>query len=433
VRLDLGASLQRIDGFGVNINSKYWVGDRLRPVLDLLIDDLGARLFRVDVWGTSDWVDPTGELGPSSLAPSRLADVYRSDVFRRGWAMMRYLNDRGIEPYLTASGNVPRWMLGPDGKTLRDFGLFCDMLVSMVSWARREEGIRFRLFGPLNETDYGSPEGPTVGPADYVAVCETLDRKLAAQGLDDIRLVVPEPSGFTPDYLGALVASPRLRERIGVISMHDYFDFTEEEYHRVLEPVERSTYAEKPRWFGEFGDLDQSGEKEWFVAWAMLSRLLDHLEHGFGGSIAWDAFDNHHDHDGAWTIYGLLRAGLRVYTPKKRYHTLKHVYRFVPPGFMRVGATSDSREVRVLAFADPGRNEITVVGMNLSSSRTFHLDIDSPQISPALRLRRAAVYRTDEHESCAHVGTIPVRGAHTPFKGLDVLLPPDSIFTVTTV
>ena len=104
---------QSMDGFGVNINSKYWIGDRLMPAMDLLINDLGARLFRVDIWGKSNWVDPSGELGPASMNEAHLASIYQGEIFKRGWAMMRFLNEYGIEPYLTASGIVPDWMLAP--------------------------------------------------------------------------------------------------------------------------------------------------------------------------------------------------------------------------------------------------------------------------------------------------------------------------------
>lgn len=52
-KIDLSEEYQKIDGFGVNINSKYWENGVLKPVLELLIDDLGARLFRVDVYSKS--------------------------------------------------------------------------------------------------------------------------------------------------------------------------------------------------------------------------------------------------------------------------------------------------------------------------------------------------------------------------------------------
>ncbi len=46
VRIDLTTLYQEIDGFGVNINPvSHWREGRLTPVLDMLVDDLGASLF----------------------------------------------------------------------------------------------------------------------------------------------------------------------------------------------------------------------------------------------------------------------------------------------------------------------------------------------------------------------------------------------------
>jgi hypothetical protein len=44
----------------------------------------------------------------------------------------------------------------------------------------------------------------------------------------------------------------------------------------------------------------------------------------------WDAYDNYHDHDERWTIYGLLRYGQGIYTPKKRYFGAR-MYGFAAP------------------------------------------------------------------------------------------------------
>ena len=90
------------------------------------------------------------------------------------------------------------------------------MLVSFVDWAINREGIRFRWFGPLNETDLGSPEGPTVSPVEYVRVLEVLHDKLQNRGLNDLRFIVPEQASFNTDYIRELVKSEKLRERIGV-------------------------------------------------------------------------------------------------------------------------------------------------------------------------------------------------------------------------
>ena len=97
VKVSADTVYQTINGFGLNINSKHW-SEALIPTLDLLREDLGASLYRVDIWGKSDWIDPTGELGKEqALNPQHLAEVYSSPIFNKGWAMMRYLNQHGIQ------------------------------------------------------------------------------------------------------------------------------------------------------------------------------------------------------------------------------------------------------------------------------------------------------------------------------------------------
>jgi hypothetical protein len=430
LRVDANQTYQTLDGFGVNINSKYF-DSRLLPAMNMLVDDLGATLYRVDIWGKSNWIDPGGTLGrAAALAPQHLESIYTGEIFRRGWGMMRWLNTRGIRPYLTASGIVPTWMLGADGKTLTDYGAFADMMVSMLDWAKNKEKLDFNLFGPLNETDIGDPEGPTVDPTGFAMVCEILDARLHERGLDDMRLVVAEQAHFNSAYLAALTSKPALRDRIAVFALHDYRDIPPEEYAEVLDVVKNSPYAGQPLWMTEFGDLEQSGEREWYVAWIMFSRLLDQLSAGFNAALVWDAYDNYHDHDEFWTIYGLLRTGLRAFTPKKRYHAVKHVFRFVRPGFHRVSLTGDATVVRALAFASPDRSQVVVTGMNtgLVPAR-LNILLDGLALPEA----RVDCYCTSETENCARLEQAPLKGGNWPFTGIDACIPPASIFTVTNV
>ena len=451
VRVNAATTYQKINGFGLNINSKHWRED-LIPTMDLLREDLGASVYRVDIWGKSDWIDPTGELGKDkALDPRHLAEVYSGSIFKKGWAMMRYLNQHGIQPYLTVSGDVPKWMLGdtypknhlaampelpPEiigkrGHPLVDYEAFCDMLVSMVDWARNKEGLDFHLFGPMNETDIAQPEGPGVDPVEYVKVCELLVDKLDQKGLTDIRLVLAEQAIFGPWYVQQLVQSRKLQGRIGVFSLHDYSDIPVEEYQKVTGILGNSAYQAVPLWMTEYGDLEQSGEKEWYVGWVSTSRLFDHLEAGFSGSLIWDAYDNYHDHDEFWTIYGVLRTGLGVYTPKKRYYTAKQVFRYVLPGFERIQVENPSRDVRLVAFANPERTQFTLVGMNLTGQDLF-LNVEAAGFPSAMMGGKVAYYRTSQEENCVGLGEIPMRG-HYPFSGIDAAIPGDCIFTLTTV
>ncbi len=452
VKVNSGVTYQKIDGFGLTINSKPW-SENLIPAMDLLREDLGASLYRVDIWGKSNWIDPTGELGKEkALSPAHLAEVYSGPVFQKGWAMMRYLNQHGILPYLTASGDVPGWMLGdtynkghlasiPEipadlfgrrGRPLVDYEAFCDMLVSMVEWACKQEGLHFNLFGPLNESDIAQPEGPGVDPVEFVKVCEMLVDKLDQKGLNDIRLVVAEQAIFGPWYFQQLVKSKKLQGRIGIFSLHDYSDIPLEEYQKIYQVLGGSAYKDVPIWMTEYGDLEQSGEKEWYVGWASTSRLFDHLEAGFSGSLIWDAYDNYHDGDEHRTIYGVLRTGLHVYTSKKRYYTAKQVFRFVPPGFERIQVENHSSDVRLLAFSNAERTQLTLVGMNLSSQDLF-LNVHVEGFPAEMKQSKVAYYRTSQAENCVCLGEIPLQGPNYPFNGIDATIPGGCIFTLTTV
>ena len=426
-KIDLSEKYQKIDGFGVNINSKYWDGGALKPVLDLIIDDLRARLFRVDIYGKSNWVDPDNTLGPSSLNQENFEKVYKSKDFENGWGMMKYLNERGINPYVTASGIVPSWMTS-DGKTLVRYDYFVEMMYSFLDWAKKREGIKFELFGPLNETDIGPPEGPKVEPEEFAKVIKTLINRFE-DGLEDIRLVLTEQGFFNTDYIKHLINNPELSQKIGVISMHMYSNIPVETLRGFVDTVKKSLCKRCSIWMGEYGDLDQSGEMEWYVAWISTFRLFNILEGGFNGAIFWDAYDNYHDHDEAWTIYGLIRRGQRVFTPKKRYYSAKQVYRFVSPGFVRVKTILGSDKLRILAFTDGNKEELTMVGMNLSSENLYLNGFIEGEIGNKI----LSYYRTSEEESCVKVEELGIKNRNYPYNGIFFEVPPKSIFTVTTV
>ena len=47
--------LQTIDGIGVNINTRSWKDDELKPAIDLLVDSMQAKIFRVILETPKDW------------------------------------------------------------------------------------------------------------------------------------------------------------------------------------------------------------------------------------------------------------------------------------------------------------------------------------------------------------------------------------------
>jgi hypothetical protein len=210
--------------------------------------------------------------------------------------------------------------------------------------------------------------------------------------------------------------------------MHMYGNTAPDEMRSVVDLIQASPYAASRKWLTEYGDLEQTGEREWYVAWASTQRLFNALEAGFQAGLVWDAFDNYHDHNEAWTIYGLLRNGLHTFTPKKRYYAAKQMYRFVRPGLRRVAVKSDSPDIRLLAFSDTSLEKFIVIGMN--SGKEVFLSLGLRGFSPATQKGIVRVYRTSESENCILAEHLPMKTGGWPYDGLVVKIPANAIFTL---
>jgi hypothetical protein len=131
----------------------------------------------------------------------------------------------------------------------------------------------------------------------------------------------------------------------------------------------------------EYGDLDQSGLIEHEIGWRSTRRMLRLLNEGLSAGLVWDAFDNFHEHDAAWSTYGLLATDTNSWkhTPKPRFFAAKQVFRFVRPGFMRVTVNPEKPEAKsdpyagyrdpfrhllVCASVSPDHKDFSVVGMS---------------------------------------------------------------------
>jgi O-glycosyl hydrolase len=78
-------TLQTCEGFGVNITPNQWRNGNLKPTLNLLVDDLGATLFRFDCTGLANWLDPAKRQKDGTWPTNYLDSVYRSKTFTDAW------------------------------------------------------------------------------------------------------------------------------------------------------------------------------------------------------------------------------------------------------------------------------------------------------------------------------------------------------------
>ena len=150
--------------------------------------------------------------------------------------MMRWLNSRGIRPYLTASGIVPDWMLAPDGKTLVDYDAFAVMMVTMLEWAKKKKTSILPSSAHSTRPTSALPKAQRSIRPVMSARAKPSTPNLR-RGLGDIRFVVAEQAHFNADYLTALTAAPQLHKRIAIFALHDYVDIPQSRYADVTAVV----------------------------------------------------------------------------------------------------------------------------------------------------------------------------------------------------
>jgi len=110
ITVDVSQRFQSMDGFGVNFNGTYF-RESQKPMIDMLIDDLGATVFRLDPYGLTNWEAANDDADPKHMNWEYYNDRYSIPAFEASWAAGRYLNSRGIKPFMALSGTAPEWML----------------------------------------------------------------------------------------------------------------------------------------------------------------------------------------------------------------------------------------------------------------------------------------------------------------------------------
>ena len=258
VRIDGSKKYQTMDGFGVNVNTAWWYegqyGDAkvIQPALDLLVDSLGATIFRA-VIEELDWEAVNDDNDPNHFNWDYYNSIFSNKKFEGIWNTLRYLNKKGITKNLVISfmGSPPAsapletpdiqksWM----GKSLYSIDPskedeLVESIAALLYYARNTAKVKFTLVSPMNETDIdgetknakhpnGIVEGPDMPDAvQYTRVIKKLAEKLDAIGMSDIRFVAPDAGGnkLFSACLDEIVKDPYLMGKITCWGVHQYGD-----------------------------------------------------------------------------------------------------------------------------------------------------------------------------------------------------------------
>ncbi len=439
IAIDLSQQFQTIDGFGVNFNGTYF-RDTQKPMIDMLINDLGATIFRLDPYGLSNWEAANDDRDPKHMNWEYYNDRYSMPAFEASWAAARYLNAHGLQPFLALSGIAPEWMLDKNapppkpGEREHDLSKpyhlnpamyeeFAEEVVSMAVYARNKAHVDFQYFGPINETDCYPKEGPRIDPDEAPRVLNAISHRMRDEGLGDVRLVVAEQCNLENNYVGPMLDSNDLMSQVGVFAFHSYRSSSLSPH---IARLNQSKYAGAVRvWLTEYGDLndlDLSAANEWNnFSLAASRRALRALNEGASAALFWDAYDNYHEHYPRFTYYGLVRNSDHVYAPKKRYYAAKQLYHFVKPGARRVASTSDTDAVLISSFYDAANESVVLVGVKQGGPHQVEIRLQGSERSPVAW----ELFQTTRVLNCAKSDTVRLRN---DVARLD--LPDDSVFTL---
>ena len=425
--VDGGTEFQIMDGFGVNINAAWWYngdyGDSkiVQPAIDLLIDSLGATIFRV-VIEEMDWETVNDDNDPDHFDWTYYNRIFSNDRFRSVWKTLNYLNKRGVDDGLIISfmGGPPAASPGdgPDSEKswMGDINYtvsqgmedeFVESVAALLYYARHTAGIRFSNVSPMNETDISSgikndkhPNGLVEGvnmpdAVQFVRVLKKLALKLDAIGMSDISFVTPDAAG---DNLFSTILDEMVKDRylMGKIShwgVHQYGDDADN-YRSIID-----------RHPG-------INESFWVTETAGIKNLMGQLDDNVSSHIFWDGFDCVYQH-AIRNGYGSIPPNDYVFwegergkpliafdsvnqtwTPRKQFYEFAQLFRFIRSGAVRIGTSTGDNNLTVYAWLNPdgklvisghnsGRDIIKLNGEldNLPAFKKLEMIITTPDIS----------------------------------------------------
>jgi len=441
VTVDPAERFQRIDGFGVNFTGPYFRDDQ-KAMFSMLIDDLGATIFRVVPYLVySNWEEVNDNDDPNVMNWEYYNNRYSGPIFEATWRGLRYLNSRGIRPVIALMGPVPDWMVddkapppthevcnkstkerSPSHLNPAMYPEFAEEVVSMVMYARNKAHVDFEYFSPFNETDCYPAEGPRIDPKEAPKVLGAVAARLKKEGLGDVKLMVADQAIITNDYVEPILEDRELMKQVGIFSFHTY---GENSVGPQVRRVKASQYPRTPVWLTEYGDLndlDKTAENDWKkFSLAANRRALTALNQGASALLYFDAFDDYEECARRMCFYGLFTSDDQIYKPKKRYYATRQLYHFVRPGSERVAARTDSKGLTISAFRDPTTHSLTIVGVKEGGANRLQISLPSGSDSPTAW----DLYETTRNADCLKIETLTAEDGVTQFD-----LPDEAVFTL---
>ena len=431
---------QTIHGLGVNINPQSWNvnPDSVKKVIDSLITGLGCTSFRL-MYDDCDWEFMNDNNDPNVYNWAYYDSVYSLPRFTGVWNTIEYLNGKGITDItLSPDGAAPGWMGGTKLKSGSE-AEYAEMMSSMVNYGlrRRKPAIHFIMLSPINETTCGGGEGTLMTPGQLGSVFTDIAQHLINDKLTMLTLIGPDDCGGWASSYHAIVSSPVAMSKIIRFGQHDYGNNTKK-IRDLIDSIKHSPYPDREAIMTEAnaacigcdgGTYNKSYEFNEYAGPA-YKYILQHLNAGANGVQVWEGYDSRYHHPNrtlTWSMWGIYAVNDTlhpdVYTQRPHYYTFKQLFRFVKPGFKRIGISTSLSQMTVSAYFDPVSGGIVITGKN-DSDKAQELKAILENLGVVSSLK---YYYTDEAHHFFRDTDIKVN-----HKAFSQVIPPYCVFTMSS-
>lgn len=383
IRIDPEQRYQTIRGFGASgAWWPTWVGDYPQEKQDLLLDllftekGIALTIYRYNV--------PVGGGAEISRQERRTAMVEKEpgefdlSADRKALEILRGVRRRGVEQFVLFA-NSPPGRLTLNGLTSGGEGgganlrpgaeeAFAEYLVDLAVRIQEEYQLPEVAISPINEPQWKwgqghrMQEGCHYDPEQAAMVIRKVIEVAQRRGAK-VKVEGPESGTWegTQAYAEAMFRDPLVNEHVKEIAIHSYWADRKTK-ERVAAELKKK-WPDKELVMSEFCIMKHGHEVGMDSALEMAQVIHDDLT--VGGVVSWQwwlgvAGGGYQD--------GLIYAHPRtqVIEPTKRLWVLGQYSRFVRPGYVRVAAEAEGKDVRVSAFISPEERRLVCVIINLS-------------------------------------------------------------------
>jgi len=420
VEINNANRLQKLEGWGTSLcwwaaQVGQWDNKEMNEIVNLITspDKLNMNIFRYNIGGGDDPSHINGHMVKGKGKRAEMEGFKSSVTAPYNWnadaAQRRVLltlkKKRKDVIFEAFSNSAPYWMTysgcsAGNEDALKDnlkpefYEMFCDYLVDLCKYYKKQFHVNFRTLEPFNESlsnywyDQGSQEGCHFDARSQMNVIRMLYDKLRASGLrTEISASDETNLSHTLTIQHAYRDAGDIWNKLGQINTHTYSG-TDVERAQVHD---FSVQARKRLWQSETGP---SGGKGLESNLMLIQKMFDDLK--IMQPVAWLDWQIMEESGSEWCV---MRGNFKTheFTLVKNFYVRMQITRFFKRGYILMACDAKN----ILAATSSSGKECVVAVLNNSAteqSQRFHL-IGFPSF------RHISVWRTSDTEDCKRLSS----------------------------